>query len=849
MFQRLAEAFQDSHYEYLDKQTPYFTSLPNINLSATSGLNFKTAVQSVEPQLNEYQPTFNKYPNDIFMGSNQGLEKLAKECASSSLDKLIGDNNQNAIRCGWLYTPSENNPYPKLSKGAIGDSSGPIETYLPNAEYKKWFFDLQLAKKQILIDKCKALRSCEDVNSEVFKDCGYCTDTNQGIPVTNGKPIYRGDPLGTCSSDPITKQKDCPVVVVNGPQPVTDRTCEPINGRLSTACLRNQVLNGGCSNNGSLAIALSGSNYISDIINGDAVKIYRETYPLSSFIEGNTTVQTALEEVRQLYSSTVSQQNSGHVAAARDLCLQAGTIKSYDFCSDLQDTTAPPFNIACLQNIFKRFGGQQNGTSYPSDKNIAAYNSMNNLGEVKRYFNKLIDNMNSTRYDIQRDALMRFLGIKIENTVKRAPFKQGVEVFWFVQVPWQANRVSGFLRRTIEPDFIQLGGGSQLNPSHVGPIVLASQNVLGFSQYANMIQLTDVRTQTDFGLTFDVKIDDGFFISINQPAGSDAKILADALNRTIDTPGVFANIGAQGTTPYNSKACSTFKASMPNITKMFYEDCGGGGHYFTYTTNVCNGTSSFNSSNYSLTCEERAPFLNFEVNSVFEETRNPGMFSQFIQLSGLDYHTRFEERYSVPGKKSFARFNTSNSYINLPNIAYQSWKTFTLAVRLKSSIVNDETLVTFTSDNYVYKIIANRTTGRIYISNSFNNNGNVNTPYVLTNDWNLIIVKNNGNSFSLYCDSISTLISTKGNTSYTVVTAPNVIFPPNGTSGSTSGQRYSNAKIMIGRKNFASLCVYDVAWVHFFDKEVTGNDIYRDCMANWVFTQFPDSPGTYTPSI
>ena len=29
---------------------------------------------------------------------------------------------------------------------------------------------------------------------------------------------------------------------------------------------------------------------------------------------------------------------------------------------------------------------------------------------------------------------------------------------------------------------------------------------------------------------------------------------------------------------------------------------------------------------------------------------------------------------------------------------------------------------------------------------------------------------------------------------------------------------------------------YDIAWVHFFDYNVSANDIYRDSMTNWIFT-------------
>ena len=57
---------------------------------------------------------------------------------------------------------------------------------------------------------------------------------------------------------------------------------------------------------------------------------------------------------------------------------------------------------------------------------------------------------------------------------------------------------------------------------------------------------------------------------------------------------------------------------------------------------------------------------------------------------------------------------------------------------------------------------------------------------------------------------------------------------------------YTQSNIMIGTKNFknwseihsTSSFYYDIAWIHFFDHYVNADDIYRDCMANWIFTQF-----------
>jgi hypothetical protein len=870
MFRRLAEAFQNDnqggHIEYVKDQDKYFNSLSNIVLSGTSGLKgFGEAIKSVDSDNKNYEPTFTEYPDNIFIkDSSPKLNNLAKQCSSSSLDQLIAIKNPNAgIGCGWLYTPpNRGSPYPSLSQGFIGNTEGPLEVFSP-PDHKKWFFDLQLAKKQILLDKCKALKGCTDVDSEVFKgSCGYCKDTNQGVPIDNvGKPLYAGDPIGTCDPDSIiTTGRSCPPPEpIVGPQPMIDRTCEPVNGRLSSACLYNQVLSGGCSDNGSLAIALSGSpsanDYIASIRDGDAVKIYNRVanppLKLNIFAQGATTVDQVLKEVRQLAGNTKLPSNTSTGAAARDLCIQKGTINNFDFCSDLPDTTTSPFDVGCLQQLFRKMGGQPAGSTYPSSNTMPTYNSMGNLGAVKQYLNTIIQNMNSDDYNTQRNAMIQFLGISPERLIKRAPYNQGVEVFWFVQVPGAPNKVIGFLKRTIERDIIQFRGSNgniNANVPFNGPTL-----------FSNFVQLTDIRAPSNFSTNFQVRIDDGFFIAVNQPASSDSSILSD---RNIDRPGVFANIGIQGPTTYQSKACSNFNANLPNITKMFYEDCGGGGQIFNFTLQPCSGTPSFSSQFYSLTCEPRAPFLNFEVDTnkgLFQETRNPGFFSQFIGLNNLDYHMRTEEKNIVPGKKAFVRINSANSVINMPNIAYQSWGTVTFCIRLKTMPVK-ETLINFATGQYYYNLILTPSSGslsQLSIEHNFTGTPTTQQPgsMLQLDTWYIISITNGVNYFDLNIFDVPSIINSKGANigRYVRTSSTNNLFLPNATWNPAPRQPQAPCNIMVGTKGYTtwrsmystSSFNYDVAWIHFFSQNISGEDLYKDAMASWIFTQFPDSPNSY----
>jgi len=874
MFRRLAEAFEDSansgsndgtHNKYIKAQTNYFNALPNMILSGTSGLKgFDTATQSVDSNGRNFQQPVVKNSNDIFIqDSSPNLNKLAKQCSSSSIDQLISIKNPNAsIGCGWLYTPpNKGSPYPVVSQGFIGDSAGPLQNFSP-ADHKKYYFDLQLAKKQILLDKCKALKACGDVDSEVFNgSCGYCTDTNQGVPIdTVGQPLYGGDPIGSCSPQSIvTTGANCPPPPGSGsgPQPIIDKTCQAIDGRLSATCLYDKLLTAGCSDNGSLAIALSGSpdpnDYLSNLRNGDAVKIYNRVAnpPLSLdvFSKGATTVDIVLKQARQLAGNTKQAANSALGVSARDLCLQKGSLSAYNFCDDLPDTTISPFDIGCLQQLFRKMGGQPTGTAYPATSTINTYNAMVTLGAVKQYLNQLISGMSSTDYNTQRNAMVQFLGISPEKLIVRAPYQQGVEVIWLQAVPGRTNSISGVLKRTMETDIVQFAPGS------VGPIPQLATTYPGFTQYSAMIQMFDVRAPSDFQMKFTVTVDDAFYMAANQPADI-AKL---ALSTTgLNQQNLFSNLGIQGPTAYGNAQPFNYYGASPNITKIYYSDAGGGGHTLTLANS---GNPAFTPPYYSLTCETRAPFLNFEIlaDGSFDDTRNPGLFSNLISVSGLEIHSRPEERNSVPGNKSFARFTNNTSYCNLTNIAYQSWGTCSTAFRLQSMPVKDALFGFWSPAGYVilYVVPINGSSAQLRIKTNFSTNisgfsgGDGGTSINLNiGSWYYLEVAQNGQGYDIYCDSIPNIIK-NGNYTTQYVKITN-----NGnsiTSSNNNGLYKPNSQscnVAIGGKAagfgfMSSSFIFDLAYVHFFDSYINGADVVRDCKADWKFTQFPDSVNTY----
>ena len=860
MFRRL-EAFS-AEGDYITSQQTHYDTIPNLFPSATSGLaGFNKAIRTTDTIGAKYQTSAVKNPDQIFTQiPSANLVKRNTACVTGSIDDLIaGKSSKDPIGCGWLYSrPPSGTAIPALSQGALGDKNGPIKAFV-QPQYRQWFFDLQEAKKTALIDKCKALKACTDVDSAVFNGvCGLCIDTHQGVPIDAvGKPLY---PDATCGTI-ITDKSKCPP---EGPQGMIDRTCEPVNGRLSLDCLHRTVLSGGCGEKGALALSLAGSqNDVANLSGSYSVKLYnRQANPvidMTAFTGGRTTVDKVLQETRQIVANKQQPATSAIGAAARDLCLQRGLINGYDSCSELNDSSTGPFDMRCLQQLFLKAGGNQKGSAYPNFNNMSNYNNIGTIGQIKQYWAKRIVQMKSANdgffdYQTQSKAMQEMLGIKPDALIIRTPYKQGVEVFWFVTVPNDPRKVAGFLRRTVENKLIQ-----------IDPKPSGAPQVFG-APYRCMLQMTDLRAPVDFSAKFSVLVDDGFWISVNNPAAIDEEAMQKY--GTVDKPGLFENLGLQAPTQYNSVACTPFHAATPNIMKLYHEDAGGGWEAFKFGVNACVGTPKIDSMYLSLTCEPRAPFLSFEVSQRgrFEELRNPGLFNQFIKLVGVEYpRASTDERTFVPGKKAFVLINPARSEIDLKNIAYQSWKTLTVALRIQSTTSDKESLIELACGpvgSWYFNVIAIRNgENRVQLQIQCNvGNGVQIIPtdfYCNVQGWYLLQINNIGNGFLLCCDTINTIIANKRMTTQSVViSAGKQLWLENATWNPTPGQNYEVCNVSLGTAIHkpmgwsgmygTGLFTYHLAWVHFFQDTANDNDIYRDAMTNWVYTQFPSEYDKYS---
>ncbi len=867
-----------NHPSYVDQQYTYFQSLPNLIPSATSGLAFDRAIQTAAPSASGgYQRDAIAQPNEIFRRvPAMGVEEMARYCAENDVDELLLTKSAtDKVGCGWVYTPPPaGSPYPVVSRGALGKVDGPSKAFDVPA-YKQWFFDLQLAKKQALLDKCKALKACTDLDSEVFRGCGWCKNTNQGVPVNGGGgALYPSDPRGGCDAEALVLSRgQCPPPPPPppGPAPMVDRTCDPVGGRLGAECIRRQVLAAGCNERGSLALALSGApppqDYVAGLRDSAAVKMYQRVaqppLALDMLGSGRATVAQVLKEARQLMAQTTKPETSGLGLAARDLCLRRGTFESYDPCMELSDGAAPPFPLACLQREFLRVGGTASGKAYPSAATMNRWNGYASWGAVKAAMRTMYERMyvntpsgplreafqvsgGGQAYETQRRAMSDLLGVVAERAIERVPYRQGVEVFWFVpgEPRWAEGRppvMRGFLRRTVERDIVQLQAGASRAAQIGGPC-------------AAMVQLMDVRAQEAASVKFRVQVDDGFWITVNQPHAVDRKAMVQV---NADEPGWFENNWYQGPTWYGSKACTPFSVSTPNVVKMFFQDSGCGWNAFQVQVDACSGVSPFQKSLYSMTLEERAPFLSFEVGESgrLEERRLPAVFEQWIgegDVTGTPY-LRTDDRQTVPGQKAFLRMNSARSKVELRNIAFQSWRSLTFAVRLQSAPVRESLFTMVTSKGFVSLTL---TPTGVSVDHTLGGSGSgsgseKSVPLrggLTVGGWWLFTVHNMGSGVDVYVQSMEEARAKRAGSVVKVLHggplyAANETEEPKGGSGQPKGrcQLLWSGMARHGTAAFE----YDLAWVHFFDAYTTVEDGAREAAGDWRYTAMPSAYQTF----
>jgi hypothetical protein len=397
--------------------------------------------------------------NKAFAAKQAHCESVGNGDQFDHLSSLAStEDTSSRLRCGWVY----NNSNPNNGRGAYGLSQGPLKTDTPG----QWMWNLKAAKEKFHTSICQNVQACSDIDSEIYKKrCGWCTRSGKAVPVAGGQLAYPSGINTACpSSNLVLRASQCPPPpVISDPNYVRTpaEACVPLpNGALSRDCLLQKVSAAGCNDRGSLSQALRGgsdNDYTSALSRERAFKVYQErsSVPMdtTAIKTGKITITDALNSFSKLQDMAASDANGGLQYAARDLCLNKGVLDEYDFCVELQDNTAGPFEIDCAQKQFMRMGGQKAGASYPSSVNIGFYNNLGNWGAVKRYMQSILDKTKSKDRKTQEWGMKEFYGIKMQN--KQKPLPYGPEIAYRTS---DMTVLLACQRRLPIPDGYTLGG-------------------------------------------------------------------------------------------------------------------------------------------------------------------------------------------------------------------------------------------------------------------------------------------------------------------------------------------------------------------------------------------------------
>jgi hypothetical protein len=429
----------DSSVGAADIKKYYAVTLPNIiynndptvnlaNMTKTANLRFSNSTSVLN---NDWKKSADIASNGELTAQQAACEGTGGRDQFAHLGSLARSVDTNSrLRCGWVYNT---NNYTQ-GRGALGISNGPLKTTASGT----WMWDLNDAKKRYHIDICKNVKDCGDIGASTYRGkCGWCTKSGKAVPVNGNAAAYPTDSDTACPrSKLITSSGSCNQGFTN-PSPqvqgfINPSACTPLeNGSLPRDCLLQKVVGAGCSDAGSLYQALesgSDNDYTNVLRQQSSWSVFqqRAKMPLdaTALKTGKITIADALDNFSRVEEHASASSNGGLQYAARDLCFQKGTIDTYDFCTEISDSTTGPFALDCLQKLFMQSGGQKSGRAYPSSNNASKWNAMPSWFAVKNAIKTLLANTKSSDRVIQENAMLDFYGIQLEN--KQTPLSLSV---------------------------------------------------------------------------------------------------------------------------------------------------------------------------------------------------------------------------------------------------------------------------------------------------------------------------------------------------------------------------------------------------------------------------------------
>jgi hypothetical protein len=674
-----------SQSEFASRQTDVFTKeLANPYLSGlpTSSTNTpKTILKNSQFALGSWDPNTRQASlRDINIAEyatslevSQDIIDANQRCKITPLDDLINtETTSSRLRCGWIYQKGNPTDQPKVSQGALGTRNSPAGFFTNPTG--KWYWNLEDAKHDIMADRCAALTDCKNVGSTNYAGCSWSTTRGTGIPVDrNGFALYpRDDRLSAPQNSLISNPSQCPPPPPpNSPQAELARSrdvCAPMaDGRISRDCVLQQITAAGCKMDGTLYTQLINAaapgNYASGLSSQLSYKKYQQlaTNPLLDTVvrDGTASSQMALGNFKALAALSSEVKESALNYAARDLCLTRGVMDTFDFCTELADGSLAPFALECLQNEFRKKGGQPAGTAYPTQFTKSNWDALRTWKGVKDKIATLAAGITSPNESIQREQLKEFLGIaRKPYGAPQIAIVPGVEVIWF-------NRGNNtFIGRRIQSDFAKFSTGGDVGGT-------------GLFDFVEFYSITNLRPPSDQKIKIRLETDDGVLYTLNKQVDGNA-----TRGGFFDTADSFGANWDQAPTQYTANKCWELKGNGPNYVMGFWQETGGFAHSQIFYAPCSGGEFGAIPLNWmTLTQEADAPMFSWQGmrdandNLGFTERRMP-------TVMGLDTSakTTIIESSVIPNIPAALKLrnNASGFASSKRNIGGLSWRTLSL---------------------------------------------------------------------------------------------------------------------------------------------------------------------------
>jgi hypothetical protein len=359
----------------------------------------------------DYSALFVENPAVAFSAKdNEGCRKATHP------NQLLAQVGTSKVRCGWWYVDDPGTS----SVGALGNYQGPLfPDTLPKGGM--WMWNLVEAGKKEDIKRCKRLKACalvDTYNATPGVRCGFCADLGYGVPVDGAGTVLYPDDSGC--DEAVAKAEQCPSPDNGGgggvPGQVDGTTalvgiCDvQSNGFLSPKCAISIAKMVGMSPQGGFITSESTRVVTPEI--KQAYKVLRSYIPTMSW-------WTNVRDMTRWLTAAVQAQTTGPTQMIRNAAITLATGTPVDMCPT-DPALKGPFDVSCLQQLFRQKGCQPAGKRYPTQQD-AVSTSMKTWGQLNAEYTGLKTGMQSTDAVTQDKAVSECLGVTVSRDNSPCP--------------------------------------------------------------------------------------------------------------------------------------------------------------------------------------------------------------------------------------------------------------------------------------------------------------------------------------------------------------------------------------------------------------------------------------------